>query len=93
MIYFDNGNPKKDKIPEYKLSGPNDEFPIWRDHIILDDFKTALKKTDITAKFTEQLKKLFDAMGKYGIDFYNDAKEKKEIEEEDAKKENREKTS
>ena len=82
-------NKKKDKIEEYKLSGPNDEFPIWRDFIKKADFEVALVPANMT-KFVDEMKRLFDAMAKYGIDFYTEAKEKKEIADEEKKKAERE---
>ena len=37
-------------------------------------------------KFTAQIKRLIDELSKYGIEFYKETKEKKEIAEEDIKK-------
>ena len=45
-----------------------------------------MSNQETVAKFTEQIRRLFDSMGKYGIDFYKETKEKKEIELEDQKK-------
>lgn len=86
VLYFDNGNPKKDKIEEYKLKGPTDETPIFRDLILKEDFYTAYEMTPVMNKFTAQIKRLIDELSKYGIEFYKETKEKKEIAEEDIKK-------
>ena len=63
-----------------------DERPVFRDRIPKEDFASALGKNDITNQFIEQIRRLFDAMGKYGIEYYRETKEKKEIEQEDLKK-------
>jgi hypothetical protein len=80
VIFFDKGNPKKDTIPEYKPVSVSDERPIFRDRIPREDFGTAFSKNDITNQFVDQIRRLFDSMGKFGIDYYKETKEKKEIE-------------